>query len=149
MEIIIAVAILLIIATASYTIRAASISGTILSTSANEVAESLKLVQVKSLSRYKNSQWGVYFKHNTNGTADQMIMFKGSSYATRDTAYDLTTVMPTILTFINITLTGNATEVEFTKSSGKPVQTGTLQLKASGDGSKTISINSNGVVDIN
>lgn len=83
----------------------------------------------------EDSVWGVRVQ------ASGITLFKGSSYAARDTAYDDTTVMPG-----SITPSGTS-EVTFTKVSGAPNAAGSITLTSNTNTTRTITINAEGSVD--
>lgn len=93
----------------------------------------LKKAQLYAMSSKGNSNWGVAYN------APTLTLFKGTSYASRDTAWD-----ETYEGNANLSVTG-LTEVVFTRITGLPSTTGTTTI--SGTSSvRTITINSQGVV---
>lgn len=82
-----------------------------------------------------DSVWGVNF------TASTMTLFKGSTYASRDTTFDEVTNLPSSVTQSGLT------EVTFSKVFGVPSTTGTLTLSSTANSSKQVILNSEGSVD--
>lgn len=82
-----------------------------------------------------DSAWGVFF------SAHQMTSFSGSSYETRNTIFDQTTLFSSA-----VTLSG-ATSTVFTQPFGLPIATGTITVSAL-NLVDTISVNSQGVVEV-
>ena len=80
-----------------------------------DVVQSLRRAQANSLSRYQNSPWGV----NLDTAGNQFILFKGTTYATRDTSFDEITKFPSSLAFQNIALSGGGTQIVFAMTTGK------------------------------
>jgi len=144
LEVVVVVALVVIIATTSFTIQGSILVDTNVDTKTREVVEMLKLAQLRSISRYKDSQWGVYFQVNPGD--DRFIVYKGSSYATRNTAYDMILNLSTNLSFSNITFSGS--EVNFAKITGKTTQTGSVQIVPTQGNTVTISVNSLWVIDV-
>lgn len=146
LEVIVVVAIVIIIMTTSFTMGASFIVDRTLEAKTHEVAETLKLAQIRSLTRYQNSQWGVLFQQNSPPTNDRYILFKGTSYATRDVAYDVIVDLPDFLSFTNIGFGGSGTQVVFAKLTGKTTQAGSVRLTTTGGDYTTVSVNGMGVV---
>jgi prepilin-type N-terminal cleavage/methylation domain-containing protein len=82
-----------------------------------------------------DSPWGVAISTN------QIVLFKGADYATRDVTFDETHNLPT-----SISATGLSTII-FSKLSGLPSITGTILLSTT-NASKTISINSEATISL-
>ena len=80
-------------------------------------------------------------------SADRLIFFRGTSYATRNPSYDrITTLSDTII--LTRAFSGGGSELVFSKSAGIPSATGTVTMTHSGSNAlRTISINAYGMVD--
>lgn len=109
-----------------------------------EVANTLRIAQNKTLSSEGNSRYGVYFK--TTVTPHQYILFKGDTYASRDSSYDQTYPIPGITEFYGITTQDD--EVVFNKLTGSTENSGSISLRLIEDTSqmKTIYIDNAGVI---
>lgn len=94
----------------------------------SSVMQSLTSAQANSAAEYMDSQWGVYI------TTSSATLFKGSSYATRDTSQDF------LYNFASLVGVSGPTEVVFSKLYGFPSATGNINLSLKG---KTISIQLN------
>jgi len=101
----------------------------------NELVNSLSTARLNAMLSKEDSQWGV------KTTSTQMILFKGSSYAGRDTAFDLVYDLPATISVTEI-------EVVFSKLTGDPSQTLSVTVSSQID-SKTITMNAVGVVNVN
>jgi prepilin-type N-terminal cleavage/methylation domain-containing protein len=99
---------------------------------ANATAQSLRRARVLSQSVAGDTSWGVKIQTGS------VVMFKGASYATRDTTFDETFTIPSNLTISNLS------EVVFTKFTGLPQSTGTTTITSLQNESKNITINSQG-----
>ncbi|MFA9288630.1 MAG: Tfp pilus assembly protein FimT/FimU [Weeksellaceae bacterium] len=99
------------------------------------IAEKLRRAQQLSMAAQNDSQWGVYI-----GTGN-IVIYKGSTYATRDQSFDETTVIPTSNNVSGIT------DLRFTKLTGLPSSTGFISVTQNTD-SSTITINSVGTITI-
>ena len=110
-----------------------------------EFANVLKLAQSKTLSSENNSQYGVYI--NTSSDPDQYILFKGATYATRDTLADQTYSLPKSTEFFTITL-GGGNEVDFNRLDGTSQQSGNVTVRSKNDTSqtKTVYIDNSGTI---
>ncbi|MBN1617772.1 type II secretion system protein [Candidatus Dojkabacteria bacterium] len=99
------------------------------------VASSIRRAQSLSQAMQQDSQWGVRIVNN------QIIVFKGDSYDTRDSIYDDVYEVPS-----SISISG-LDEIIFAKLTGDPDITGSIVLNTSINQSNTISINEKGIVD--
>lgn len=97
------------------------------------VAQSLRRAQILSQSVEGDSQWGF---HITSGT---IYVFKGDSFAGRNTAFDETYKISN-----NIKISG-LQEVVFAKLSGQPQSTGNINISSQNE-NQAITINSKGIV---
>lgn len=104
-----------------------------LDTATKTYADLLSRAQSLAMTSHSASSWGVY------GTTGQLILYKGTNYATRDTNsdeyYDITST---------ISLSGQ-TNIYFNQISGTPSATGTITLTNTAD-SRIISINEKGII---
>lgn len=98
------------------------------------VVQSLRRAQILSQANDGDSTWGVYAESGS------IVLFKGSSYAGRDSNYDELFDIPT-----NMGITG-LTEIVFSKLTGYPNTTGTLAITSVNGESRNITINSRGGV---
>ncbi len=101
----------------------------------SEVAASLRTAQINAVSGKAGDSWGVRV------IASEIIIFKGSSYATRDTAFDQKYKIPGS---VNVT----DSEVVYSYPSGNPGQT-TVITVTSANQSNTLEVNEVGVVNVN
>ena len=97
------------------------------------IALSLRRAQVLSQAVDGDTTWGVNTQNNN------IVIFKGTSYATRDATFDETFDVPT-----NVGLSGS-TEIVFAKFTGLPQTTGTINLSTAND-SRSVTINDKGTV---
>lgn len=113
-----------------------------------EVMNTLKLAQNKALSSEGNSQYGVYF--NTTADPHQYILFKGSSYALRDTAFDQIYSISSETEFYAINI-GGGNEIVFDRLTGTTQNPGDISLRLKMDNSqtKTINVDGFGVIGFN
>lgn len=101
----------------------------------NTTLQTLRRAQTLSQAVDGDSIWGVKLQSN------DITLFKGASYALRDTDFDEV-----------YTLSGNITpsevsEVVFSKLLGNPNTTGTLTLTSSNNDVQNITLNSKGFLD--
>lgn len=99
------------------------------------VTQTLRRAQVLAQGSDGDSTWGV--KTQTNN----ITLFKGATFETRDTTFDESFELPSTLT------PSGVTEVTFSKMSGLPIETGSLVLTSTTNEAKTVTINSKGMVD--
>ncbi len=98
------------------------------------VAQTMRRAEVYARGVNADSQWGVSIQPTS------AVLFKGSSYASRDTAYDEPISLPA-----SITPTG-LNEVLFSKVSALPSTTGNITFTSNTNDVRTISINAQGMV---
>lgn len=110
-----------------------------------EFAEVLKLAQSKALSSENSSQYGVYI--DTGVSPQKYVLYKGTTYATRDTTQDQPHWISKLDEFYLISL-GGVTEVAFQKITGSADQSGNVSIRYKQDTSqnKTIYISSAGTI---
>lgn len=97
------------------------------------LAQSLRRAQIQSQAVDGDTTWGVKIQTGS------LTLFKGTSFAGRDTTYDEITDLNS-----SITLSG-PTEIVFAKFTGLPQTTGTLTM-GSGSDSITLNVNEKGIV---
>lgn len=102
---------------------------------ATSLAQSLRRAQTLSQAADGDTTWGVHIQ-----TGD-VTVFKGSTYAGRDSSYDETFAVPT-----SITPTG-LSEIVFTKLTGIPQNTGTTTFTSNANEIRTVTINAKGMVN--
>ncbi len=101
---------------------------------ANAVAAGFRRAQILSLASDGDSSWGVHI------AAGSITIFKGASYAGRDSAYDETTVVPGTITPTGL---GDAVFARVTGASGAA---GTVTLTASTGQVRTVALSAKGTV---
>ncbi|KKU20067.1 MAG: hypothetical protein UX30_C0004G0015 [Candidatus Saccharibacteria bacterium GW2011_GWA2_46_10] len=97
-----------------------------------QMVQAMRSAQIRSQSGTEDSKWGVFAPDGT--------VFRGESYETRDSAYDDAYPLPP-----SITVSG-LMEVTFDRLDGVPEQTGTVTLTAVNGESRSIAVNSNGMM---
>lgn len=113
---------------------------------AQEFTNVLKLAQNKTLSSENNSQYGVY--SDTSVSPNKYILFKGASYALRDTSADQIYLLPQTVEFFAINL-GGGSEIVFNKLTGASAQSGNVSVRSKLDTSqsKTIYVTNSGTIN--
>jgi len=102
----------------------------------NNVSQSLKRAQLLSQAVAGDSNWGV---HIVKGT---LTIYKGPNYIGRDPAYD---ELFDLSNSVTPSLT-DVTDVNFAKMTGLPQNTGNIVLTSTSGESKTLIVNSQGMV---
>lgn len=97
-------------------------------------ASMLRRAQTYSRNGHRDSQWGVAIQ------GQQITLYKGADYASRDTSLDETTQVSSAITLSGLS------EITFTRLEARPSASGTITLTA-GPTNKTVSINAYGMVD--
>ena len=98
-----------------------------LNSAVEEIINSLRIAQSKTLSSEGASKYGVYFDQGTS--PDQYTLFKGNSYASRNSAFDKTYKLPANIEIYQINLNGGVLEVVFNRIVGDTAQVGDLELR--------------------
>lgn len=98
------------------------------------IAQSLRRSQMMSQAVDGNTTWGVKIQSGS------IVLFKGASYAARDTTFDETFDVPT-----SIGVSGT-TEYVFSKLTGLPQATGTVNLSTESD-ARAVTLNAKGMVN--
>lgn len=132
-ELILAVALILIIGGFSMSFSTNFLLQNAAANTRDQFIGALRKAQTYALSSKENSNWGIHHAGNT------ITLFKGASYAARDTAWD-----ETYESNANLSISG-PNEIIFTKMTGLPNTTGTITITGVST-NKTVTINSQGVV---
>jgi len=99
-----------------------------------EIAQSLRRAQILSQAVDGDTSWGVSVQ------SASITLFKGTSYAARDTAFDELFDVPTSIT------PSGVSEIVFSKFFGNPQTIGTVTLTSNANETRTITINEKGMV---
>ena len=110
-------------------------------TTKNIIRESLKQARANSMADVDEKVWGVHFE------SDRLVIF-----ADADGGFNPSDPNNATKPFANHTsalwnLTGGGANVEFVKRTGETITDGTITVSGSGQGTKTININSEGMVE--
>lgn len=133
-ELLLVVAIMLIIAVVSTPFYSRFfISNDVINVN-NQLVGSLKKAQIYAIAGKQNGNWGVNYSNN------YITVFQGTSYLLRNQALDEKFSVNSGITINNLST------IIFTKNTGIPDLTPTITISA-GNTTKTISINSQGVVN--
>lgn len=133
MELILTVSIISIIALLSASFYSRFILQNAVNNTVDQLAGSLRKAQIYSMTGRYDSSWGVHAGNST------LTLFKGTTYASRDSAFDETFSLNP-----NVTI-ANFTEVSFTKITGIPSAAPTVTITGNNT-TKIIQINSYGIV---
>jgi prepilin-type N-terminal cleavage/methylation domain-containing protein len=105
-----------------------------LSLTTEQVVAMIRRAETFSRGVSGDSTWGVAFQSGA------VTLYKGASYAARDSTYDEVVTIPA-----NITRTG-LSEVNFAKLTAVPSATGTITFITGENDGKTITLNAEGMV---
>lgn len=139
-ELILVIAITAIVAALSVPFVQSFQTSTDLYTHANTITKTLRRVQQQSIVGQNDSSWGVYFDNGIKS----LIVFKGDNYISRDPDFDQPIEYPAVF---NLT-TDFGNEFYFSIYSGQPSASGLITLDGLNNESKTISITSFGLIQI-
>lgn len=104
-------------------------------TTSSNLTSALRRAYVNSRTMLADSSWGVRIQSN------EIIIFEGDSYATRNTGSDI------ISTFSNTLQITNSNELVFSKFTGLPSNTNSFIITSSDGSQTTIEINTNGNIN--
>lgn len=117
-----------------------------LSNITEELINTLRVAQNKTLVSEGPSQWGVFF--DSSATPHQLTLFKGTAYASREQSFDEVHRIPASVEIYEINL-GGGQEVVFNRLSGGTYQTGSISLRLIDEPeTKTIYIEQSGRVGL-
>ena len=130
-ELLLVISIVLIIGTFSVVVFSRFLTQNAVANTQDQLIGQLRKAQIYAMMGKQNDSWGVRFGSNT------ITLFKGPSYALRNTAFDETFSE-------NANISTNFTEIFFIKTTGLPSITGTYTITGN-DSSKQVIVNSQGV----
>ncbi len=105
-----------------------------LNNSIEEIINTLRLAQNKTLASEEASQWGVYF--DIYADPHQYTLFKGVNYLSRNPSFDKIHKLPKTVEIYEINLVGG-NEVVFGKVTGIATPSGSISLRLKTDLTKT------------
>ena len=150
-EILIVIGISLILAVAAIPIYGNLQVQSQLNENTSQIIQVVRTARERSVAGYNNAQHGVYFEINTLGN-DKYILYQGSTYASRSSAYDREIILDSALNLsvTDFVLTGGKdVDVNFSKGLSVPDNRGTMTLTHDVSGSSQIVINTYGAVEEN
>lgn len=112
-------------------------TGVQINTIATEIGQNLRRAQVKAMSGFNNSNWGIYFSNNS------YTIFIGSSYDGRDQSWDEDYLVSSSITMIN----DFSDEIIFSQNTGLPSTSGEITLSNLSGEVISITINELGVIE--
>src|SRR3989338_1237256 len=144
-EIILVLVILLVLVTISIPNFVFFLESANLDNNTEEFVGILRTAQNKTLASESNSKYGIYL--DTSVLPNKYILFKGNSYALRDSLYDMAYLLNINVEFFSVNL-GGGSEIVFDKLTGLSQQSGNISLRLKTDASqiKTIYISSSGSI---
>ena len=134
-EILLSVGLLLLLSGISLPVFQGMILKNDLETATNYTVKALHIAQLNSQAVKTDHNWGIKLQSGL------VTIFNGATYASRDTTYDQTYDLSS-----NISLAG-LNEIVFSKLTGEPIQFGNINISTNYNDSKTISINSKGIIN--
>ncbi|MDP2864352.1 MAG: hypothetical protein Q8N73_01675 [bacterium] len=105
-----------------------------LNNSAQEIINTLRLAQNKTLASEGANSWGVFFATSTS--PHQYVLFQGSDYLSRATSSDEVRKLPTAIIISEINLSGDKKEVVFDRLTGTTNKSGSISLELKTDSAK-------------
>ena len=108
---------------------------------AGRVAGELQKARALTLSSKNQAQFGLHVQ------ASQVTLFQGVVFVAGSSTNTVTGLNP-LITISSISLAGGGSDVVFNRLSGKTAENGTITLSRTGGASKTITIYSTGLVEM-
>ncbi len=136
-EVLLAMAIGAMLMTVPFAINSTTIYRIQVETVQSQVGDAFRKAQNYAKSSRLDSDWGVYIQTRT------ITVFKGSTYATRDTAFDDSVAFDT-----KISMSATAAEIVFAKATGNTGTSSTITIFG-GPNTKTVTYTANGNVVFN
>jgi prepilin-type N-terminal cleavage/methylation domain-containing protein len=133
-EVVLSLSVLLILSAASLPIIWPYLTQNDLEVATQVTTESLRRAQVLAMAQKKDSSWGVKIQ------ANNVIIFQGTSFENRDNSFD------ELINFLITLQVSGPDEIIFEKLSGIPNQNGNIVLSNSENQSKSVNINSKGLI---
>ncbi|MBI4273037.1 prepilin-type N-terminal cleavage/methylation domain-containing protein [Candidatus Uhrbacteria bacterium] len=109
------------------------------------IISALRTAHMYALSGIGGTSHGIYFDIDPDGS-DRVVVYQGSSYATRVQDADLVENFPASLA-LSLQLSPSATEIIFSRPTGAVNATGTITLTLSAADTRVISVNRLGITD--
>jgi prepilin-type N-terminal cleavage/methylation domain-containing protein len=150
-EVVMSLGILAIFFGLSFTSLNAMYKTSLIRGSSDTVASAISTASLKARAGAQGTPWGVYFDYdNTTRIPIKVVVFSGSTYATRNTSYDIEYPVGTAPVLTTVSLQGAGVsggsdhEIVFAALSGVTTQYGTIVLTTQ-DRTSTVTISSIGV----
>src|SRR3989338_3995872 len=134
-ELLVVIAIIVILGALALPLYTSFIATTQFDNATRDIAEALRRAQAKAWGSYANNQWGVHFEN------DRFVVFQGTSWALRNSAFDEPQTTPS-----TVTMSSSPLDIIF-KKNGSANSDGTVTINESGGKTKNIIISSEGVID--
>jgi|SRR3989344_1210130 len=113
---------------------------------ASDLKQVIELARERSVAGAGGVTHGVFLELNAGaGVSDRYVLFRGSSYATRDPLYDQPTIIKSPID-LTTTLTGGAMTITFSSRWGIPNVIGTITLAHSTGDQRVLNLNELGLV---
>jgi prepilin-type N-terminal cleavage/methylation domain-containing protein len=134
LELLIVVAIVGIVSLSSISFYSRFFTQNAVSNTVDQLTSEMRKAQSYAMSGKQNGDWGVRYASN------QIILFQGSSYATRNAAFD-----EKFTTNTSVAVSG-LSDIIFSRMTGTPSASPTITVSGAGSTS-TITVNAQGVVN--
>lgn len=134
-EILLVVAVLSILVTATLPIAQRMQTAADLDAATSTLVQGIRRAQLLSQAMEQDSQWGVTF------TQGAITLFRGNSFSGRDPLFDEVTAVSEAVVFSGLS------EIIFTKLNGDVQQTGSITLTGPNNETRTLTINAKGTLE--
>jgi prepilin-type N-terminal cleavage/methylation domain-containing protein len=143
LELMVSVAILIIIFSSGAVAFGGFFSGQRVRSAGEQVVHAIREARTRAITGDQDSRWGVYF--DTASSPDSILLFKGNTYASRDTSFDRRTAFSRSVEYSLIGLSGGGNEAVFDTSTGRTQESGVIRLADPLDAYE-INLNQEGII---
>lgn len=145
-EILLVISVTLVLAVPSYSLFNNLHKSAQLNESANQIIQTLRIARERSVAQLNNSPHGVYFF--IAASPSKYVLYQGETFNSRNIAFDREYYLdnPLKLSTSNLILIGGNIDINFSQGRAAPSNIGSISIKQSNGSSRTISINSAGLI---
>lgn len=134
LELILVIALVIILGLSTVPFSSRFYTQNAVSNTVDQITSELRKSQMYAMSSRQSANWGVHYGSN------QIVLFQGTSYASRNANFDEKFTVNTAVTVSGLT------DVIFMRTTGTPSATPTIIVSGAGD-TATVTVNSEGVVN--
>ena len=143
-EVLLAIGIALVLLVAATPLYTNLLISSQLNEHTSQIVQTLRIAREQSVARLNNAEHGLKIE------SDRYILYQGASYTLRNSAYDREIVLDSgVILSWSLVGTGADGDITFSRGLGVPNSTGTITITHDTSGTRSIFINSLGIVEKN